>query len=310
MDALVLSGGGTRSMAHFGVLDGIDQLWVWSPDVVIGTSGGGLVAALWGAAVTNVQRAHLLYRLMHDVALHGRSSVIRLAWRQALGDLLHGGPVQGVLSARPLFDTFASVLPSPATLQMGQLPRKIILVAFNLSTGRQILFPSYRLSPEQLYACHERQWEVAPLETLVLDAMHATMALPGLFRPHQIGPSYFCDGGVVDNFPLDVAALIQADTAIGVNLGGQFTRLGTESAGWMRIVSDAIWTLLADATQAREATVTMPRVILRPDVKQFAQTDLGALKAIYQTGQRSVATNRVALDALIGVSEKNSENTP
>ena len=298
MNALVLSGGGTRSVAHLGVLDELAHRFQWEPDILIGTSGGGLVAALWGAGVTVSQRAQLLASLQSAVRFHGRREVIALAWKEALRDLLQDQPIQGVLTATPLFRHFTDILGNPH-IRMRELPRQVILVAFNLTTARQILFPSFKLTADQLFACHQRSWEVAPLETPLIDAMHATMALPGLFRPHQIGSAFYVDGGVVDNFALDVAELLDVAWALGVNLGGHFTPVGTAALSWSRIVSDAIWSLLADATQAREATITIPRVILQPVVAQFVQTDLADMGSIYEAGRAAVQREDAVLQDLL-----------
>ncbi|MDP1891478.1 MAG: patatin-like phospholipase family protein, partial [Gemmatimonadaceae bacterium] len=55
--ALVLPGGGAKGFAHLGVLRMLDSLGV-VPDVVVGTSAGAIMGALWasGLDVAEIER--------------------------------------------------------------------------------------------------------------------------------------------------------------------------------------------------------------------------------------------------------------
>ena len=48
---LVLSGGSVRAAAHVGVLKAVEE-YKLEPQVVVGTSGGSIVAALYAAGLT------------------------------------------------------------------------------------------------------------------------------------------------------------------------------------------------------------------------------------------------------------------
>jgi NTE family protein len=50
------------------------------------------------------------------------------------------------------------------------------------------------------------------------DAVYASCSLPGFFPPGRVGSRYCVDGGVVDNLPVEVAAL-WADIIIAVDVG-------------------------------------------------------------------------------------------
>src|SRR5687768_18421489 len=47
-NALVLSGGGARGLAHAGALEGLERIG-YDPDLVVGTSMGALIGALYAA---------------------------------------------------------------------------------------------------------------------------------------------------------------------------------------------------------------------------------------------------------------------
>jgi len=50
-------------------------------------------------------------------------------------------------------------------------------------------------------------------------AMRATMSLPSIFSPVEWGDSLLIDGGIINNFPVDVVRKMGAEVVIGVNVG-------------------------------------------------------------------------------------------
>ena len=58
-------------------------------------------------------------------------------------------------------------------------------------------------------------------------ALRATMAIPGVFTPAEIGDRILADGGLLDNVPSGVVKEMGADLIIAVNVG---TPLGTREA--------------------------------------------------------------------------------
>lgn len=52
----------------------------------------------------------------------------------------------------------------------------------------------------------------------VLEAVRASIALPGLFSPTQVGGRWLVDGGLVNPVPISVCRAMGADTIIAVNL--------------------------------------------------------------------------------------------
>ena len=43
----------------------------------------------------------------------------------------------------------------------------------------------------------------------IVDAVRASISLPGIFRPHEIDGKFFIDGGVVSNLPLEELSTYQ-----------------------------------------------------------------------------------------------------
>jgi len=60
--------------------------------------------------------------------------------------------------------------------------------------------------------------EVALTEGAVVDAVRATISLPGIFVPARLGKRLLVDGGVLNNLPADVARRMGADVVIAVDV--------------------------------------------------------------------------------------------
>ncbi|MBD3276447.1 MAG: BamA/TamA family outer membrane protein, partial [Candidatus Marinimicrobia bacterium] len=63
--------------------------------------------------------------------------------------------------------------------------------------------------------------EVILKEGSLAKAMRATMAIPTVFSPVELGDSLLIDGGILNNLPVDVALEMGADIIIAVDLGYQ-----------------------------------------------------------------------------------------
>ena len=61
----------------------------------------------------------------------------------------------------------------------------------------------------------------------LVEAMGASMAVPGLFRPKELDGRTFVDGGVVQNLPLEAAFAMGATHVIGVRLAPEWDYLPT-----------------------------------------------------------------------------------
>ncbi|SCZ51715.1 patatin-like phospholipase RssA [Thiohalomonas denitrificans] len=81
---------------------------------------------------------------------------------------------------------------------MKEAERIFATVATNLNTGREIWL------------------QTGP----ILEAVRASMALPGLFNPVKVNGDFLVDGGLVNPVPVSAARALGADLIIAVNLNG------------------------------------------------------------------------------------------
>lgn len=148
------------------------------PDVVTGTSIGSIAAAAYATGTV-----HKLERFAEDIG-----------WREATKLFVEfsakrSGLIEGRRVMDFLVDTFGRV-------DIEDLPVKYAAVAVNLETAEEIVFTK------------------GPL----VNAIRASISLPGLFTPVGWNGSHLIDGGFVNPVPIDVARRLGADCVVAINL--------------------------------------------------------------------------------------------
>lgn len=91
-----------------------------------------------------------------------------------------------------------------AQYDIEELPRKFVAVATELGTGHEVWLSKGRL----------------------VDALKASYALPGIFRPIQIEGRWLIDGALVNPIPVSVCRALGARLVIAVNLSSDLVSRG------------------------------------------------------------------------------------
>lgn len=179
--ALVLGGGAARGFAHIGVIKALEAQGI-VPDMVVGTSAGSLVGALY-AAGNNGFALQKLALEMDEAAISDWSVPL---FSQSSG-VLKGEAIQSYVNR-----TVNQVPIEKLKLPFGA-------VATDLHTGQPILF---------------RRGNTGA-------AVRASSAVPGVFQPVKIGNATYVDGGLVSPVPVSFARKMGADFVIAVNISVQ-----------------------------------------------------------------------------------------
>lgn len=118
-----------------------------------------------------------------------------ITWKEILNyidlSVIGGGFIQG----EKLFDFFRQYIDEDA---IELLPRHFGAVATELNTGREIWFQ----------------------EGSLLEAVRASIALPGVFTPVKVDGLWLVDGGLSNPVPVSLCRAMGADVIIAVNLNG------------------------------------------------------------------------------------------
>lgn len=178
---LALGGGAARGFAHIGVIKALEAQGI-VPDLVVGTSAGSLVGALY-AAGNNGYALHKLALDMEEAAISDWSVPF---FSKATG-VLKGEALQNYVNR-----TINGVPLEKLKIPFGA-------VATDLKNGQAILFQRGNTGA----------------------AVRASSAVPSLFQPVRVGDRYYVDGGLVSPVPVRFAREMGADFVIAVNISSQ-----------------------------------------------------------------------------------------
>jgi len=176
---LALGGGGARGMAHIGVLKVLTRENI-PIDAIAGTSMGGVIGSAFAAGVPVEDIENVALRVRK------RSERIKLVDFELTGS--------GLLKGTRVYRFLASILGEEMTYADLRIP--LALVAVEINTGREVVLSEGKL----------------------VEAIRATMSVPGVFEPVKRGDLLLVDGGVLNNVPVDVARNMGARVVIAVDV--------------------------------------------------------------------------------------------
>lgn len=214
---LALGGGAARGFAHIGVIKALESQGI-VPAVVVGTSAGSLVGALY-AAGNNGFALHKMALEMDEAAISDWS--IPLFSRHV-----------GVLKGEAL-QQYVNRAVKNVPIEKMKLP--FAAVATDLQTGLPVLFQRGNTGM----------------------AVRASSAVPGVFQPVKIGERSYVDGGLVSPVPVRFARQMGADFVIAVNISSQPEMQSAATTLDMLLQTFAIMGQSINRFELREADVVI-----------------------------------------------------
>jgi len=174
---LALGAGAAQGLAHIGVLKVIEKENI-PIDIVAGTSIGAIIGALWSSG----KSAHEIERIV---------SVFKAkmaAWRLVDPVL----PKKGLIKGREIKRFLTSHL-QDKTFHDLELPLRVVTCDIT------------------------RREEVVLRSGKIVDAIIASMSIPGIFEPVSIDGRLLMDGGIINPLPVNVLTRMGAAKVIAVN---------------------------------------------------------------------------------------------
>jgi len=177
---LALGSGASRGWSHIGVIKALAKQGI-EPDIVCGTSIGSLVGASYVSGhLDNLEQ-----------------------WTRSLSKFKTAKffeinrSLNGFVNTDRMHDFLSKFVASDKAL-IEELDKQYASVATDLGTGREIWLS----------------------EGSVLEAVWASISLPGLFPAIQHDNKWLVDGGLVNPVPVSTCRALGADVVIAVNLNG------------------------------------------------------------------------------------------
>ena len=177
---LALGGGGAQGLAHIGVLKVLERERI-PVDYIAGTSMGGIVGALYASGVATVEEIE--------------AEALRVGRLREMAKLIDVGLQQaGIVKGARIYEYLTERLGEDLSFEDLGVP--LALVAVDMVTGKELILQQGPLS----------------------DAVRATISVPGVFVPVEVGDRRLVDGGILNNVPADVVRDMGAKVVIAVDV--------------------------------------------------------------------------------------------
>jgi NTE family protein len=263
---LALGGGGARGIAHIGVLRVFEREHI-PVNFIAGTSMGGIIGASYAAGVP--------LEAITGVALQIRKRFEQL---RLLDVKLTG---RGLIKGTRLYRQLASLIGEELTFADLKIPSA--LMAVDLFTGREVVLADGK----------------------VVDAIRATMSVPGVFEPVPRGDLLLVDGGILNNVPVDVVCQAGMQLSIAVDVMPDFPR---NRAGQAPVVTapktaylppamqEVLNTFLIMISEMTEYRLRMcaPDLVLRPEISNQVSLLTG-----FELAEEVIAAGEAAAEAAL-----------
>ena len=275
--ALVLSGGGAKGIAHIGVLRVLDSLGI-RPDLVVGTSMGAVVGALYASGYSGRE----LDSLVREVPLAALFRTYQPLAPRSLGILQplvvwEQGSRGFALQSASVVEAEANALLNAAMLRgnllargnFDSLPIPFRAVATDLASREAVVLRSGDLA----------------------QAVRASAAVPLLFAPEPRGGRFLTDGGLSANIPVRVARGAGAERVIVVD-ATEHPRDSVEAYTPL-LVADRLVQFLF---QQPPDSLQPGDIMVRPDVEGFASLNFsrGNIARLLDLGRRAADSTVVS----------------
>lgn len=175
---LALGGGGARGLAHIGVLDVLQQEKI-PIDMIAGTSVGALVGAIYAQNKDTSVIESVCFLLDRKKLL----SLIDFTW-----------PRSGFIGGRKVRNLLKMIMGHDVTFSDLKIP--LACVASDINAGGEVVID----------------------HGSVLDAVRASISVPGIFTVVKRESRYLVDGGLENPVPVSVLRKMGADFVIAVNV--------------------------------------------------------------------------------------------
>ena len=212
---VALSGGGAKGAAHIGVLKYLEEIGI-PVDYVTGTSMGSIIGGLYALGYSPDEMAKLIADM--NWALYMSNNVDRQylsserrefnstyllsvpfgtgEFQEKSRRILSTLP-SGVINGASLINLFSMLsIGYNDSIDFHSLPIPFACVATNILNGDSVVLHS----------------------GVFAKAIRSSMAIPGVFSPVEWDGRLLADGGLVNNFPVDVCLDMGANYVIGVDL--------------------------------------------------------------------------------------------
>ncbi|MCW8330509.1 patatin-like phospholipase family protein [Photobacterium sp. SDRW27] len=270
---VVLGGGGAKGAAHVGVLKALEDMQI-PVDYIVGTSMGAYVGGLYATGMSADEIEALLITedwesgytdrvKRSDRRVREKQQEDRFQINSEIGFELWElkvpkGFVQGQTMGELLRSTSGN-LPAMASFDQLAIPFRAVAT------------------------------DIENLEPVVLDkgdlaeAMQASMSIPGVLPPMELGDKLLVDGGITNNLPVSVVKEMGADIVIAVDISNEF-KTRNELDNYFAVMDQLTDFMVRDNATRQVKLLTDKDILIRPNIRGIKTNDFQRMPEAFESG--------------------------
>ncbi|MEJ7644088.1 MAG: patatin-like phospholipase family protein [Chryseolinea sp.] len=271
---LTLSGGGSKGLAHIGILQAIDSAGL-RIDYITGTSMGSILGSLYAVGYSGKEIEKAVRDLDWNFLFSGKPSMrtVNIDEKTEFDNYtlevpFHNGKLKiitGIIEGQELWLKFQELfLPIYDIKDFSKFSIPFRCVATDMSTGKPVVLDQGEL----------------------VTAIRASMAIPSIFTPVDYKDTKLIDGGIVRNFPVSDVKAMGADFVIGVNVAH-----GLLKAKELNSAIDILYQIgfYKDADNNQQER-NLCNILIEPPLRKFSASSFNSADSIIRIGKE--AANR------------------
>lgn len=309
---LVLSGGAAKGIAHVGVLKALEENNI-PIDYVVGTSMGGIIAGCYAAGMSPNQIEEIVLSKEFLQWINGQfedDNKFNFSRNDDDASFLRLN-----LSLDSTFSFLLNInLANDLSLNFA-LAEKMAQPSAIAHNNFDSLFIPLRVVAADIFT----QNEVILSKGVLSDALRATQTVPFFYTPIRVDGKYLFDGGVYNNFPVDVAQKeFNPDVIIGSNVSSKIYQeypYGKDD----KLISRSLLYMLLDKSDPSDVPET--GIYVQPNLTGYTTFDFGKAKALVDSGyvqtirqmeeiKAKVASRKTCEDVAIARNKFNNKSAP
>lgn len=264
---VALGGGGAKGLAHIPLLELMDDMNI-RPACIAGTSIGAVIGALYASGISGAGIRSLVDDTIikkgdsPDEVLKNVKKIIRFMDVDFLGS--------GIFKGDSFMDYFYDAIETDSFDGL-EMPLKVVATDFWKSE------------------------EVVLSSGDLMDAVKASMGLPGIFTPVEIDGRVLIDGGGVNPVPWD--ALDGCGTTVAVDVLGRSEKREDTSPKAARAVAE-MFDIMQRTIVREKLDHSRPDIYIRPDIPGVGILEFHRAEEIYDFAAPAVEELRGELEKL------------
>jgi NTE family protein len=269
---LALGGGGARGLGHIPMLEVFDELNI-TPTCIAGCSMGAVIGACYAAGMSGRElRAHA------QKLLSNRIEFAKYVFGSRKAKLIDIFSLKGLMSLHLEGTKLADLaLPDhlPQTFETTRIPFKVIATDF------------------------ERMEEAVLTSGSLVQAVGASIAIPGLIAAPLINGRVHVDGGVTNPVPFDHVRA-NNDIVVAIDVTGKPKPVSGAKASNMELAVGSLLIMFNQLAESRRA-LSPPDIYIKPAVDQFGAGDFFKVNEMFAAAEPAKAQLKRALQLRLGI---------